>query len=167
MELSDVCGVIENCIDSEWLLRFADLFKSLAYYEEQVDRNEYSYNTITGSIKHSTVTDILKEYLNNIVNIHDPIIYTLKGRSKVVGIHSDAPLTDPYGKPYYTFLIPLNGYEIFSTFVFNEHSDSIIGTTSSEEIVHSNRFPLIDNNVGDHCELLHLDNEVRKRISLN
>jgi hypothetical protein len=165
MELFDTCGIIENCIDSTWLVNFSNEFKSLSFYQQQVERNEFSYNTEIGSKEHTLISEIFRPYIENIVNIHNPIIYSLKGRSNKVGVHSDSPLTAPHGRPYYTFLIPMNGYDIFSTFVFDQTSDTAIGSRSAELI--NQQCPLIDHNVVDHPELMHLSIDNRKRLSLN
>jgi hypothetical protein len=165
MELFEACGIIEDCIDSDWLLRFTDLFKSTAFYCENTDRDEYAYNTKIGSKEHTLISKSVNSYINNIINIHNPIIYSLKGRSKILNVHSDAPLTSSHGQPYYTFLIPLNGYDVFSTFVFDQTSDTIIGSESPKLI--EQQYSIINNNVVDHPELTHLTVESRKRLSLN
>lgn len=156
-------GVLNNCYTQDWINSFVELFQSRAVATNERGFNEW--NTLVGSHDHDFFSKLL-EQVGFTQEFGKPIIMSLKLRRKDMGPHSDYPLTEQFGTPYKSYLIPLNNFESSSTVIFNQTSSDIMGKHALETIV--KRLPVLPDNE-NACALStldHVSNDVKSRLSV-
>lgn len=156
-------GVLTDCYSQDWLKSFVELFRSQAVATN--DRGFDEWNTLVGSHEHDFFSKLL-EQIGFTREFGKPIIISLKMRGKHMGPHSDYPLTESFGTPYKSYLMPLNNFEASSTVIFNQHSNNIMGKHALEDIV--KHLPVLPD-TENACLLPmidHVNNDVKKRLSV-
>ena len=156
-------GILTNCYSQDWIKSFVELFQCRAVATDAQGYNEW--NTLVGSHDHDFFCKLL-EQIGFTKEFGQPMIMSLKLRSKHVGPHTDYPLTKKFGTPYKSYLIPLNNFECSSTVVFNQTSTDMMGKPALSAIVE--HFPVLpdDQNACALSVLDHVPYDVKKRLSV-
>lgn len=162
--LSQDNGVIEKCLSNTWIDEFVEQFKN--HNPKTNSRGFDEWNTLLGSQEHSRFSDMLQQATGLGSEFGQPIIISLKLRPAHMGPHSDSPLTLDHGRPYKSYLIPLNNFNQSSTVVFNQSSANIMGKNALDDIIA--QFPILPDQI-NACQsplLTHVPDEVKSRLSI-
>jgi len=156
-------GILTNCYSQDWIQTFVKMFQSQLMSTNVQGYTEW--NTVVGSSHHILFSRLL-EKCGFTQEFGKPIIISLKLRVQSLNPHCDYPLTEKFGKPFKSFLIPLNNFESSSTVIFHQTSKDIIGKHAVQSIIE--RLPVLpanENSCGS-CVISHVSNEVKKRLSV-
>ena len=156
-------GVLSQRYSQDWIKTFVELFKARAVATNE--RGFQEWNTLSGSNDHDFFVELLAQ-IGFTNEFGTPIIMSLKLRSNHMQPHCDYPLTDNFGSPYKSYLIPLNNFGSSSTVLFNQRSKDIMGQDALDNIVE--RFPVLpdDENACALSTLEHVSNAVLRRLSV-
>jgi hypothetical protein len=165
----DECGIIENCIDEEWLSFFLKKYTSVSptnKVEYEIARHRPMTQINSGFVE---LMEMYKNYFSKIIDVKIPYHSLLVERLKPIGPHSDSSafknLNDP-NLTHYTFLIPLSGFGKFKTIVFDQKSSSISGVDGLDDL--KREFPILESKINcvDDEDLDFIDKEVKSRLSI-
>lgn len=161
------CGILADFYTSAWLEQFVSMMKKIGTKNiNNAVRQEHTWDVLYGTSQYQIVMHHLRAVMSKGVDFKIPVLISLKQRHFELGPHADSPLTAPFGRPYYTFMLPCDHFDKFSTFVYNQCSDTIMGPYFADTV--PEMFPILpdDQSVLHKAELDFVPENVRKRLSL-